>query len=469
MSYKAQVVEILLAGPGDVAEERRIIADAIEKWNQNHAHHLALVMRPVMWETDTFPELGDDPQAIINRQLAGRCAAMIAVFATRLGTATPRAASGTAEEIDRFDADGKPVAVYFFDGPANVSRIDTAQLQLLRDYKESLKDRGLYGVYQSIVNLGQQIDRYIVALGYRFAARQQADEPQLVSTKTAFVPTETDMLVIVAVGRLMVETSNKYANSLYLQYEVELSGVSQDDIFESLRVLKGLGLMSGAEEPGFGRWEVTLTSNGLEMWLLNFIQDYDRLQRQIATAIVAEDLRDPVLISQETRIPRTVVEHILQRWADRSLVLLNRLYDGVRIDRFSQEIRQLAEVGESRQRSAESVRLRDSVANSVPRYRTVAEFIGVDMVALSDFGGELGDSIAAELRVDGRTVVQVVAPSERSTWETHTEEQFQSNVRRLAGSHDLLDRRGEVRLVFDPPQSSAQKQDQTAGELVERP
>lgn len=116
MPYQATVVEILLAGPGDVVEERREIAEAIETWNQRHSHQMNIVMRPVTWETDTYPELGGDSQAIINRQLTGQCAAVIAVFATRLGTTTPRAASGTAEEIDRFYAEGKPVAVYFSNG-----------------------------------------------------------------------------------------------------------------------------------------------------------------------------------------------------------------------------------------------------------------------------------------------------------------------------------------------------------------
>src|SRR5262245_1072550 len=111
MPYPATVFEILLAGPGDVEDERREIAEAIEIWTQRFAHREGLVIRPVMWETDTYPELGADPQEIINRQLAGRCDAVIAVFATRLGTDTPRAVSGTAEEILRFSAEGIPVAV----------------------------------------------------------------------------------------------------------------------------------------------------------------------------------------------------------------------------------------------------------------------------------------------------------------------------------------------------------------------
>lgn len=178
MSYQATIIEILLAGPGDVVTERREIAGAIETWTRRNAHHLGIVMQPVMWETDTNPELGNDPQAIINRQLAGRCAAVIAVFATRLGTTTPRGASGTAEEIDRFAAEGKPVAVYFSRGQVDLAQIDESQLRDLKDYRGLLRSRGLYRDYTSIANLRILIDQLLTDWGYRFQALQQAHEPR---------------------------------------------------------------------------------------------------------------------------------------------------------------------------------------------------------------------------------------------------------------------------------------------------
>ncbi len=472
MSYQATVVEILVAGPGDVLEERRTIAEAIETWNQHHAHHMGLVMRPVMWETDTYPELGEDAQSIINRQMAGRCVAAIAVFATRLGTPTPRAASGTAEEIDRFDREGKPVAVYFSEGQADLTRLNPVQFQALQEYKESLRNRnrGLDRGYSSVAHLRQLIDQHLAALGYRFQASQQAQEPEQVSsTSIIFEPTENDMRVLAAVGRSMVQTGSPLVSSLYLHDAPELSGASQDDIFESLRVLRHQNLITGTDEPGYGRWEITLTSNGLEMWLLNFIRDYDLTQRRIARAIVLSGIRDVTNISANSGVPRTIVEHVLQRWGKRGLVIVNRLYDESRVDRFSSEVRKLAEA--ERTDGEETVPTITAPSNRVergPRYRTVAKFIGVDVVALSDVGGELGDPVAAAVKVGGWTVVQVVAPSERSEWTAAMEERFRSEVRRLAAHHDLLGRQGEVRVVFDLPQSTAETQDTAAGESIER-
>jgi hypothetical protein len=142
--------------------------------------------------------------------------------------------------------------------------------------------------------------------------------------------------------------------------------------------------------------------------------------------------------------------------------------DGSRVDRYNEEIRQLGEA------VSESVAIESGnawnrgILERTPRYRTVAEFIGVDVVALSDFGGELGDPIAAAVKVDGWTRLQILAPSERSTWDPATEERFRNDVRRLASSHDLLERKGPVRLVFDPLQSSTETRDESSGEPIER-
>ena len=466
MSYQATVVEILLAGPGDVGDERKMIAEEIDSWNQHHVHQMGIMMKAVAWETDTYPELGADAQTIINKQIAGRCAAVIAVFATRLGTPTPRAPSGTAEEIDRFGAEGKPVAVYFSEGMGDLSRLDSVQFQALRDYKDSLKNRGLYGGYESADHLRQQIAKLLSAWGYHFQTLKQADEPQQVGARTTFDPTQTDMGVIAAVGRLNLEMGTSYVNSLYLHEAPELLGVLQEDIFESLRVLRGRNLINGSN---IGRWEVSLSSDGLEMWLLNFTRDYDEVQRNIASALVIENIRDPALISTETGVPRIIVEHVLERWADRDLVIINKLYDSTRIDRYSKEILQLAQRDIDRERTrSTAVREDNNTMNPIPRYRTISSAIGIDTIALSDFGGELGDQVAAAVKVDGWTVVQVVAPSERSAWDAQREERFRFVVRQLAASHGLLERQGKVRLVFDPPQSSTEKRDETAGELVER-
>ena len=60
-----------------------------------------------------MPVLGGPPQSVINAQAVGRADVVVAFFDSRLGTETPEAVSGTAEEIKRAHAAGKPIHVYF--------------------------------------------------------------------------------------------------------------------------------------------------------------------------------------------------------------------------------------------------------------------------------------------------------------------------------------------------------------------
>ena len=99
MVYKANVLQVMIASPGDVTEERNAAREEIIGWNYIGSYEKKLVILPVGWETHSSPELGDRPQAIINKQVLDDCDILIGIFWTRLGTPTDLAASGTVEEI----------------------------------------------------------------------------------------------------------------------------------------------------------------------------------------------------------------------------------------------------------------------------------------------------------------------------------------------------------------------------------
>lgn len=95
---------------------------------------------------------GDSPQAIINKQLVNRADIVIALFGSKLGTVTPAAVSGTAEEIDRAENEGKPIHLYFSTAP-HANDVDPDQLRALRDFRSELEQRGLYGTFGSAEEL----------------------------------------------------------------------------------------------------------------------------------------------------------------------------------------------------------------------------------------------------------------------------------------------------------------------------
>lgn len=73
----------------------RVVAEL----NRGIADERGLVVELIRWETHVRPVIGTDAQDVINRQI-GVPDVFIGIFWKRLGTPTPRAPSGTAEEQD---------------------------------------------------------------------------------------------------------------------------------------------------------------------------------------------------------------------------------------------------------------------------------------------------------------------------------------------------------------------------------
>jgi hypothetical protein len=149
--FDASVLEVFVASPGDVAEERAAVETVLRAWNSDNSKARQLVLRPVRWEKDATPQLGvSGGQDAINRQLVASGDVCIAIFGKRLGSPTNDSSSGTVEEIQRFLSAKKPVLLYFSDEPAALSDIDPDQLKALREFKTSIEALGLYGTFKSV-------------------------------------------------------------------------------------------------------------------------------------------------------------------------------------------------------------------------------------------------------------------------------------------------------------------------------
>jgi hypothetical protein len=163
MAYKATIFKVMIASPGDVEEERNVIREAIHEWNSIHSTARKIALLPVGWDTDSTPEMGDRPQAIINYQLPKDCDLLVAVFWTRIGTATTKAVSGTVEEIEEHIKDGKPAMIYFSNAPVEPDSIDPTQYAALKEFKRLCKEKGLIESYQSKVDFRSKFSRQLAA------------------------------------------------------------------------------------------------------------------------------------------------------------------------------------------------------------------------------------------------------------------------------------------------------------------
>jgi len=138
MAYQATVYQVFIASPSDVMDERDAITKTINSWNNLNSHDLGITVLPVKWETNATPELGDRPQALINKNLCAHSDILIGVFWTRIGSPSGVSESGTIEEIENFKKANKHVMLYFSKKhmPHN---IDVDQYKRVRDFEDRIK------------------------------------------------------------------------------------------------------------------------------------------------------------------------------------------------------------------------------------------------------------------------------------------------------------------------------------------
>jgi len=181
MPQQGLIFRALIASPSDCVQERKIIPEVIGVWNAVNSIDRSSIVEPVLWETHSRPAFGDRPQALLNQQLVKNCDLVIGAFWTRLGTPTGKAESGTAEEIEQFRSEGKPVLLYFSSAPAMPESIDPEQYKALVEYKNGLSSSGLYSTYESLADFRDQLQRHFAAhmidLITKFAGSEDRDEP----------------------------------------------------------------------------------------------------------------------------------------------------------------------------------------------------------------------------------------------------------------------------------------------------
>ncbi len=152
----------MIASPGDVLEERNVARDIIHEWNYVHSSpSTSTVLIPVGWETHSSPDLAGRPQQIINERILKNCDLLIGIFWTKLGTPTGESASGTAEEIERHVAAGKPAMVYFSIMPVALDSVDSDQYAALQKFKAWCKTKGLIETFQNIPEFQTKFTRQL--------------------------------------------------------------------------------------------------------------------------------------------------------------------------------------------------------------------------------------------------------------------------------------------------------------------
>ncbi len=226
--FNARVLRVMIASPSDVAAERRIVQAVIHDWNAVHSQQSGTVLLPVAWETHASPAMGDRAQAIINRQLLADADLLVAVFWTRIGTPTDKAVSGTVEEIEEHLTTGKPTMLYFSTAPVAPDTLDPEQYRLLRDFRESCRQRGLVEEYDSIEQFREKFGRQLAQAVIRHFSPETLPSEQVTTGPVGvrLSPDERDLLAGLSTeARELLAEAGKDNNGTVLMTET-MGGMS---------------------------------------------------------------------------------------------------------------------------------------------------------------------------------------------------------------------------------------------------
>ncbi|MDT8894313.1 hypothetical protein RSO41_06555 [Halomonas sp. I1] len=187
MPRNETILNVFLASPGDVSEEREALESIVHELNKSWSRTLGVRFELVRWETDVYPGFGDDPQDVINHQIDSEYDVFIGIFWGRIGTKTPRSDSGSLEEFElAYKRLGKAnpsldIMIYFKDAPIPPSRLDPKQLERLQFFKSSLGSLGgLYWDFEDISDFESTLRTHLSAVAQKWSKKDKVDAAEKV-------------------------------------------------------------------------------------------------------------------------------------------------------------------------------------------------------------------------------------------------------------------------------------------------
>ncbi|EEN88791.1 hypothetical protein RHOER0001_4880 [Rhodococcus erythropolis SK121] len=183
MSFQCTALNVLFTAPGDTGDLIEAGFAAVAKWNEDNAQDKNFVLIPRHFSTGAVSLFasGSDGQSVINETLLANADVVISVFRARFGTPTPRAKSGTAEEIKGTLDSGRRLHIFFSAEPVDRNH-DPKQLAAVQKFQRGMTE-GLWQEFDSPTAFGDLVSRALIA-----DVRHFADSLPARSAPTALEP-----------------------------------------------------------------------------------------------------------------------------------------------------------------------------------------------------------------------------------------------------------------------------------------
>ncbi len=157
MAKTHTILQVFVASPGDVPDERKLLSDVVAEFNNTWGTHNRVTLELLNWETHSRPGFGADAQDVINKQIGDDYDIFLGIMWGRFGSQTKCAESGTEEEFKRAysrlsdSPNNIQIMFYFKDAGIPPSKIDPVQLKKVQEFKQRISDEygGLYHSFET--------------------------------------------------------------------------------------------------------------------------------------------------------------------------------------------------------------------------------------------------------------------------------------------------------------------------------
>jgi hypothetical protein len=162
------ILKVFIASPGDLKPERKAILDVIKEINLIWSKIKNIKLVSLMWENDSYPDIGEYSQDVINKQVLNKeYDFFIGMLWSKFGTPTKNAGSCTEEEFNKAYAIFKKnpkllkIMFYFKTKPIAIDDIEPTQIQLINNFKEKIKKDVLYWTFLKTEDFKKIVRRHL--------------------------------------------------------------------------------------------------------------------------------------------------------------------------------------------------------------------------------------------------------------------------------------------------------------------
>lgn len=160
-------IKIFISCPGGNTNEIDSIRLIVDEINKTSGKDNGYTLECLSWSMDTYTQVRTDAQEVINEQIDPEYDILVGILWHRAGTPTKRDKSGTIEEINRAISNKiKELLIYFNTAtPDSLDSIDGTQLNIIKEFKRDLSQRGvLYKEYSGIRHFESQFRVHLTSL-----------------------------------------------------------------------------------------------------------------------------------------------------------------------------------------------------------------------------------------------------------------------------------------------------------------